>query len=303
MKLEVVAQTNIPGAQLRNRGKVRDIYVVDDQHLLIVATDRISAFDVVMNEPIPGKGIVLTQISRFWFERTRDIVANHFITDAVDRFPEPFCHQTPLLTGRAMLVKKTRPLPVECIVRGYLAGSGWKEYKKQGTVHGIPLPAGLREADRLPEPLFTPSTKAETGHDENISFDQMVNIIGKELAERVREISLNIYRRAVEIAEPKGIIIADTKFEFGTTETGELILIDELLTPDSSRFWPRDTYEPGKSQPSLDKQYVRDYLESLDWDKTPPTPPLPEEIVENTSKKYQEILHILTGQTLEDLLK
>ena len=303
MKREVVAQTNILGAHLLNRGKVRDIYRVDDQHLLIVATDRISAFDVVMNEPIPGKGIVLTQISRFWFERTRDIVGNHFVTDAVDQFPEPFCQQIPLLTGRAMLVKKTRPLPVECIVRGYLAGSGWKEYKKQGTVHGIPLPPGLKEADRLPEPLFTPSTKAETGHDENISFEQMVNIIGREPAEAVREISLKIYRRAVEIAEPKGIIIADTKFEFGTIETGELILIDELLTPDSSRFWPRDTYEPGKSQPSLDKQYVRDYLEALDWDKTPPPPPLPKEIVENTSKKYQEILQILTGQTQEALLK
>ncbi len=302
MKRNVVARTQIPGARLQNRGKVRDIYEVDEHRLLIVATDRISAFDVVMNEPIPGKGIVLTQISRFWFEITRDIVPNHWITDQVLQFPQPFAGYPELLTGRAMLVRKTRPLPVECIVRGYLAGSGWKEYTRHGTVHGIPLPEQLREADRLPEPLFTPSTKAESGHDENITFDQMVRLIGKEMADRVRDISLKIYQRAVETAEPKGIIIADTKFEFGLTQEGRLLLIDELLTPDSSRFWPRETYTPGRSQPSLDKQYVRDYLESLDWDKTPPPPPLPEEIIRNTSKKYQDILYILTGKRLEDIL-
>ncbi len=300
--MDVVLQTQIEGARLLNRGKVRDIYEVDDGHLLLVATDRISAFDVVMNEGIPGKGIVLTQISKFWFEQTRDIVPNHFITDNVAEFPAPFNQYPEQLKGRAMLVRRTKPLPVECIVRGYLAGSGWKEYKKSGTLHGTPLPPGLRESDKLPEPMFTPSTKAESGHDVNISFDEMKQIIDPELAETVKDISIRLYKRGQEIAEPKGIIIADTKFEFGLKDD-ELLLIDEVLTPDSSRFWPRETYEPGKSQPSLDKQYVRDYLESLDWNKQPPPPPLPEEIVKNTSLKYQEILKILVGKTLEDILR
>ncbi len=300
--MSVVLKTEINGARLLNRGKVRDIYEVDAGHLLIVATDRISAFDVVMNEGIPGKGIVLTQISKFWFERTRDIVPNHFITDRVSEFPSPFDQYATLLKGRAMLVKRTTPLPVECIVRGYLAGSGWKEYKKSGTLHGTPLPPGLQESDRLPQPMFTPSTKAESGHDVNISFEEMTRIIEPELAEKVKAISIAIYQRGQQIAEPKGIIIADTKFEFGLMNN-DLLLIDEVLTPDSSRFWPKDTYEPGKSQPSLDKQYVRDYLESLDWNKQPPPPSLPEEIVENTAKKYQEILKILVGKTIDDILK
>ncbi|RMH80325.1 MAG: phosphoribosylaminoimidazolesuccinocarboxamide synthase, partial [Calditrichaeota bacterium] len=269
--------------------------------LLIVTSDRISAFDVVMAEGIPAKGIVLTQISRFWFEQTRDIVPNHFVTDRVEAFPDPFRRHPEILRGRAMLVKKAQPLPVECIVRGYLAGSGWKEYRRSGTLHKTPLPAGLQESSRLPEPVFTPSTKAEEGHDENISFEEMQQIIDPALAERIREISLRIYRRGVEIAEQRGIIIADTKFEFGLVGE-QLLLIDEALTPDSSRFWPREQYQPGRSQPSYDKQYLRDYLETLDWDKTPPPPPLPPEVVENTSRKYQEILQILTGKTVEQIL-
>lgn len=298
---EAIASSDIPGAKLLNRGKVRDIYELDD-HLLIVTTDRISAFDVVMNEGIPAKGIVLTQISKFWFERTRHIIPNHFITDTVSEFPKPFCDYPHLLSGRAMLVQKADPLPVECIVRGYLAGSGWKEYRKEGTLHQTPLPPGLQESSRLPEPVFTPSTKAEEGHDENISFEQMLELVDAETANAVRRCSLEIYKSGVEYADTKGMIIADTKFEFGY-RNGELILIDEALTPDSSRFWPKDQYEPGKSQPSLDKQYLRDYLETLDWGKTPPPPTLPEEIVRNTSAKYQEILSILTGVRVEDILK
>lgn len=292
----VLLKTDLPGARLRNRGKVRDIYDAGE-HLLIVASDRISAFDVVMAEGIPGKGAVLTQISKFWFSLTGDIVPNHFVTDEVEQFPDPFNRYPEQLQGRAMLVKKAQPLPVECIVRGYLAGSGWKEYRKSGTLHKMKLPAGLQEFSRLPEPLFTPSTKAEEGHDENITFEEMLKLVDREIAEAAREKSLQIYRRGVEIAEEKGIIIADTKFEFGLLN-GELILIDEALTPDSSRFWPKDQYQPGKSQPSYDKQYLRDYLETLDWDKTPPPPPLPETVIENTSRKYQEILRILTGKTV-----
>ncbi len=296
----VVLRTEIPGAKLRNRGKVRDIYEADE-NLIIVASDRLSAFDVVMEEGIPAKGIVLTQISKFWFRQMDDIVPNHFITDDVSQFPAPFNQHKALLKGRSMLVHKAEPLPVECIVRGYLAGSGWKEYKSSGTLHGVPLPEGLQESDRLPEPMFTPSTKAEEGHDRNISFEEMKQIIDPNLAELIREKSLLIYQRAVEVAEKKGIIIADTKFEFGLSE-GELLLIDELLTPDSSRFWPMDQYQPGKSQPSYDKQYVRDYLESLPWNKMPPPPTLPREVVQNTSRKYQEILKILTGKTVEEIL-
>jgi len=295
---DVVLKTEIPDARLFNRGKVRDIYEVEN-NLLIVASDRISAFDVVMNEGIPGKGIVLTQISKFWFEQTADITSNHFITDQVSEFPEPFNRHEKILKGRSMLVRKSEPLPVECIVRGYLAGSGWKEYRNEGTLHKQELPAGLQESSKLPQPLFTPSTKAEEGHDINITYDDMVRMTGEGVSPQVKEVSINIYKRGLEIADKKGIIIADTKFEFGKFGDG-LMLIDEVLTPDSSRFWPKELYEPGKSQPSLDKQYVRDFLETLDWDKTPPPPTLPEKVVYNTSKKYQEILQILTGQTLEE---
>ncbi len=298
--VQPVQQTEIPEARLLSRGKVRDIYDAGE-YLLIVTTDRISAFDVVMNEPIPYKGIVLTQISRFWFEKTRHIVPNHFVTDRVADFPEPFNRYEELLKGRAMLVKKANPFPVECIVRGYLAGSGWKEYRKSGTVHGISLPEGLVNSSQLPEPLFTPSTKAETGHDENISYQRMVEIVGEKYGEVLKEKSLALYQYGAEVARLKGIIIADTKFEFGMID-GEILLIDEAMTPDSSRFWPAELYQPGQSQPSLDKQYLRDYLETLDWDKTPPPPPLPEEVVANTSRKYQEILKILTGRTVEDIL-
>ncbi len=286
----VVLKTEIPGATLRNRGKVRDIYDAGE-HLLIVTTDRISAFDVVMAQGIPMKGIVLTQLSRFWFAQTQHIVNNHFITDDVTQFPAPFHRYAEVLRGRAMLVKKAAPLPVECIVRGYLAGSGWKEYQKSGTLHKMVLPAGLQNSSRLPQAVFTPSTKAEEGHDENITFGEMCRLVEPSLAEKVRDLSLQIYNHAAKIAEEKGIIIADTKFEFGLQD-GALILIDEVLTPDSSRFWPRDQYQPGKSQPSFDKQYLRDYLETLDWDKTPPPPPLPDDIVQNTSQKYQEIARI-----------
>ncbi len=297
----VVQTTEIPGAKLLNRGKVRDIYDAGE-FMLIVTTDRISAFDVVMGEPIPYKGIVLNQISKYWFEQTRDIIPNHFITDQVSDFPAPFNQYEAELKGRSMLVKKANPFPVECIVRGYLAGSAWKEYREHSTVHGQKMPAGLKNSSQLPEPIFTPSTKAESGHDENISFEQMVAIIGKPYSEKLREISLKLYQYGAKVAREKGIIIADTKFEFGLIN-GEMILIDEVLTPDSSRFWPARSYKPGKSQPSLDKQYLRDYLETLNWDKTPPPPRLPEDIVENTSRKYQEILRILTGKTIEDILK
>ena len=296
----VILKTEIPGAKLFNRGKVRDIYDVDDK-LLIVASDRISAFDVVMNEGIPGKGIVLTQISKFWFEQTAEITSNHFITDKVSEFPKPFNEYEEVLKGRSMLVRKSIPLPVECIVRGYLAGSGWKEYRNEGTLHKQSLPSGLQESSKLPEPLFTPSTKAEEGHDINITYNDMVELVGKKLSPQIKETSLKIYKRGLEIANQKDIIIADTKFEFGHSGD-KIILIDEILTPDSSRFWPKELYSPGKSQPSLDKQYVRDFLETLDWDKAPPPPTLPEEVVHNTSKKYQEILEILTGKTLEEFV-
>lgn len=290
----VVLKTDIPGAKLLNRGKVRDIYDAGE-HLLIVTSDRISAFDVVMDQGIPGKGIVLTQISKFWFSQTEQIVKNHFVTDNVTDFPAPFNQYADILTGRAMLVKRAQPLPAECIVRGYLAGSGWKEYQKSGTLHKMPLPAGLQNSSRLPEPVFTPSTKAEQGeHDENITYEEMTKLMNPATAAQIRDFSLQIFKHGVAYAEQKGIIIADTKFEFGMLN-GEVILIDECLTPDSSRFWPQSEYQPGKSQPSYDKQYLRDYLETLDWEKTPPPPHLPDEIVANTAKKYQEILNILTG--------
>ncbi|CUS96308.1 phosphoribosylaminoimidazolesuccinocarboxamide synthase [Candidatus Kryptonium thompsonii] len=294
-----LSQSNIPKAKLIKRGKVRDIYEVDG-YLLILATDRISAFDVVLPNPIPYKGYVLNQISVFWFKFLKDIVENHFITDDVNLFPEVFKESYDQVVYRSMLVKKTRPLPVECIVRGYISGSAWKDYKRSGSVCGVKLPEGLRESDKLNEPIFTPSTKAETGHDENITFEKVVDLIGKELAEKVRDLSLEIYAKAEKYARERGIIIADTKFEFGVDENDNLILIDEVLTPDSSRFWPLSEYEPGKSQPSFDKQYVRDYLESLNWDKQPPAPELPEEVVKKTSEKYLEAYRLLTG---EDLLK
>jgi phosphoribosylaminoimidazole-succinocarboxamide synthase len=291
----VVSQTNFPGLKLRGRGKVRDIYELGDR-LLIVATDRLSAFDVVLPTPIPDKGRVLTQLSVFWFEKLADIVPHHVIT-ATDFTGElaPFADS---LRGRAMLVRKTEPAPIECVVRGYITGSGWKDYQKTGKICGIPLPAGLRESDRLPEPIFTPSTKATTGHDENISFEETVERIGRKLAERLRDTSLEIYKRAVEHASARGIILADTKFEFGL-EGDQLIWIDEALTPDSSRFWPASEYQPGRSQPSFDKQYVRDYLEKIGWNKQPPAPPLPPEVVKATTAKYREAYERITGHALD----
>jgi len=277
---------------LLRSGKVREIYDLGDS-LLFIATDRISAFDCILPTPIPDKGKVLTKVSLFWFDYLKNVVENHLITADVEKFPEPLSAYAAELDGRSMIVKKAEVLPVECIVRGYLAGSGWKEYQKNGTVTGIKLPDGLLESSELPEPIFTPSTKAESGHDINISFDETVEIIGKELAEKVRDVSLKLYSKARDHAKSRGIILADTKFEFGLAD-GNLILIDEVLTPDSSRFWPLDSYEPGKSQPSFDKQFVRDYLSSLDWDKEPPAPELPGEIVEKTREKYFQALKMLT---------
>jgi phosphoribosylaminoimidazole-succinocarboxamide synthase len=294
----VITQTNLPGLKLINRGKVRDIYDFDES-LLIIATDRISAFDVVMNEGIPYKGKVLTQISDFWFEQTKDIVPNHVISSIVYDFPLECKPYWNVLGERSMFVKKTKPLPVECIVRGYLSGSGWNEYKKNKIVCGIQLPDGLVESSKLPAPIFTPTTKEEIGkHDENISFEQMCSIIGRELANKVRDISIKIYQRGAQLAEKKGIIIADTKMEFGVNENGELILIDELLTPDSSRFWPKDKYQPGRSQESFDKQFVRDYLLSINFNKKPPAPKLPDEVILKTSALYLEALKQLSGRML-----
>jgi len=294
MSSSAVIQTHFPELKLKNRGKVRDIYDLGE-HLLIVATDRISAFDVVMKEPIPDKGKVLTQISLFWYEIMKDIVPNHLVTADVTGYPAECSPHADELEGRSMLVRKAKPLPIECVVRGYLSGSGWSSYRKNGTVCGITLPQGLRESDKLPEPLFTPSTKEEVGHDINIDFDETVRRIGKPLAERIRDLSLAIYTKGAALALEKGIIIADTKFEFGLVGD-ELILIDEVLTPDSSRFWPKDRYEPGRGQDSFDKQYLRDYLLSLDWNQQPPPPPLPETAIVNTRSKYIEALHRLTGR-------
>lgn len=292
-----VKQTDFPDLKLVNRGKVRDIYDLGDA-LLMVTSDRISAFDVIMNEAIPDKGKVLTQISKFWFSQMEDIIPNHIISTDVADFPAACQPYAAILAGRSMLVKKAEPLAAECIVRGYVSGSGWKDYKATGAICGIKLPEGLKESDRLAEPIFTPSTKAELGtHDENIAFDEMARICGKDLAEQARDATIKIYCRAREIADKKGIIIADTKFEFGVFE-GKLIIIDECLTPDSSRFWPKDQYQPGGQQPSFDKQFLRDYLETLDWGKTAPAPPLPEEIVRKTGEKYKEALFKLAGITL-----
>lgn len=291
----VISQTEFPGLKLLGRGKVRDIYDLGDQ-LLIVATDRLSAFDVVLPTPIPDKGRVLTQLSLFWFDKLADVVPHHVIE--AKNFTGELAPYAGSLAGRAMLVRRTEPAPIECVVRGYISGSGWKDYQKTGAICGIPLPAGLRESDRLPEPIFTPSTKATTGHDENISFDETVSRIGRPLAERLRDVSLTLYRRAAEHAAARGIIIADTKFEFGL-RGNELIWIDEALTPDSSRFWPADQYSPGKAQPSFDKQFVRDYLERIGWNKQPPAPPLPPDVVAGTQQKYRDAYQRITGHALD----
>ena len=290
-----ISQTDFPGLKLRARGKVRDIYELGDR-LLIVATDRLSAFDVVLPTPIPDKGRVLTQLSLFWFNRLADVVPNHVLTaESFDGELAPFRSS---LAGRAMLVQKTEPIPIECVVRGYISGSGWKDYQKTGKICGIPLPSGLRESDQLPKPIFTPSTKATSGHDENISFEETISRIGRPLAERLRDTSLKIYRLASEHAAARGIIIADTKFEFGLIGN-EMIWIDEALTPDSSRFWPADQYVPGKAQPSFDKQYVRDYLERIGWNKQPPAPALPPEVVTGTQQKYRDAFQQITGHSLD----
>ena len=273
------------------RGKVREIYNVKDRFLM-VATDRISCFDVVLPTEIPRKGEVLTKLSVFWFELTKDIIPNHFVTVNVEEFPEELQKYKEILRGRSMLVKKAKPYPVECVVRGYLSGSGWKEYKETQSICGVNLPKGLKESDRLPEPIFTPSTKEDAGHDINVTQEYVEKMIGKDITSKLRDISKALYGEASKYAESKGIIIADTKFEFGEVD-GEITLIDEVLTPDSSRFWPKDSYEPGKSQFSFDKQFVRDYLETLDWDKTPPAPVLPEDIVEKTSDKYLQALKMI----------
>ncbi|MCZ6481121.1 MAG: phosphoribosylaminoimidazolesuccinocarboxamide synthase [Candidatus Methylomirabilales bacterium] len=294
----VVMETNLPGLPAPRRGKVRDIYDFGDR-LLIVATDRISAFDVVLPTAIPDKGKILTQLSRFWFERTADIVPNHLLSTDVEEFPPPCRPYPPLLAGRSMLVRQANPLPVECIVRGYLAGSAWEEYRQTGSVCGMKVHAGLVESSRLDPPLFTPSTKGEYGeHDVNITFDQAAVRIGSKVAERVRDLSVAIYERAHAFAAERGIIVADTKFEFGfDDETGELMLIDEVLTPDSSRFWPKDGYVPGRPQPSFDKQYIRDYLEAVGWDEWPPGPALPPEVVAQIRARYLEALERLTGRS------
>lgn len=292
----VLLKTNLPGVKLFSRGKVRDVYELGDK-LLVVATDRLSAFDVVMNEGIPDKGRVLTQLSCFWFDLIKADFRHHFITANVAEYPaelHPFADQ---LEGRSMLVEKAQTFPIECVVRGYLVGSGWKEYRSSGSVCGIKLPSGLQEASRLDAPIFTPSTKATVGHDENITWEDTVARIGEDAAAQLRDLSLRLYSKGREYAEGRGIIIADTKFEWGVKD-GKIILIDEVLTPDSSRFWPQSEYAPGKSQASFDKQFVRDYLESLKWNKQPPPPPLPSDVVEKTSEKYREAYQLMTGKSL-----
>ena len=292
----VLLETHLDGIAQHARGKVRDVYTVDDR-LLIVATDRISAFDYILPTGIPDKGRVLTQLSIFWFDFLRDVTPTHFLTANVDEYPAPLPNFRDQLEGRSMVVKKAKMVEIECVARGYISGSGWKEYRQSGTVCGIKLPAGLRESDKLPEPIFTPATKAQTGHDENVSFEHVVSLIGEDLSRRLRDLTLEIYSRAARYAETKGIIIADTKFEFGFVGD-ELVLGDEVLTPDSSRFWPAETYKPGGAQFSFDKQFVRDYLESIRWNKQPPAPPLPEEVAAKTGEKYREAYRILTGHAL-----
>ncbi len=295
--MTLVKETDFPELTLAARGKVRDMYDLGNE-LLIVSTDRLSAFDVILPNPIPDKGRVLTGLSLFWMEKAAGIVPNHLISADASRYPEPCRAHADVLQGRSMLVKKAKVLPVECVARGYIIGSGWKDYQKTGTVCGIDLPAGLKQAQKLPEPIFTPSTKAEIGeHDENISFGQTIDLVGKEMAEWLRDKTLELYLFGARLAEEKGIIIADTKFEFGLIDDVPT-LVDEILTPDSSRFWPMDQYQIGMSPPSLDKQFVRDYLQTLDWDKKPPAPELPQAIIEKTSQKYRDIYRILTGQEL-----
>ena len=292
----VVKQAELPGVKRLAQGKVRDIFEVGE-HLLIVATDRLSAFDVVLPDPIPDKGRVLTQLSKFWFDRFRELVSNHVVETDATRFPASLTPYRDQLDGRAMLVRRARPLPVECVVRGYLAGSGWNDYQKTGAVCGIKLPAGMEQAEKLPEPIFTPSTKATTGHDENITQEQAAALVGADVAREIREVSLDIYRRAAEYALARGIIIADTKYEFGLYD-GKLMWIDEALTPDSSRFWSVAEYKVGVSPPSFDKQFVRDYLLSIKWDKTPPAPHLPAEVIKGTSDRYREAYRLITGREL-----
>jgi phosphoribosylaminoimidazole-succinocarboxamide synthase len=286
-------------AELHARGKVRDIYEAGDD-LVMVASDRLSAFDVVLPNPIPDKGRVLSGMTLFWFEKTKELVANHLITADVGELPEPFTGE-PELAGRAQLVKRARMVPIECVARGYLSGSGWKEYRESGSVCGIRLPDGLRESDRLPEPIFTPATKATTGHDINISIDEAGEIVGRGLAEKLRELTIAVYEHCAEVARERGIIIADTKFEFGFADE-ELILCDEVLTPDSSRFWPADRYEPGGAQPSFDKQYVRDWLDASGWDHEPPPPELPQDVVEHTAARYREAYERITGESFGEYL-
>ncbi len=295
--MALVTETNLTGVKLLRRGKVRDIYEYGD-NLLLIASDRISAFDVVLPTPVPMKGAVLTQLSQFWFDMMRDVVPNHLISTDVSQFPADLQKHRDILHLRSMLSVKADMFPIECVARGYLAGSGWKEYQESRSVCGIALPAGLKECDRLPEPIFTPSTKAEAGHDINISFEEAAKIIGQEDAGKLRELTLKIYNRAVEYALTKGIIIADVKFEFGVYQ-GQIILCDEVLTPDSSRFWPLASYKPGQGQPSFDKQYVRDYLEQIKFDKRPPGPELPESVVRGTMDKYMEAYRLLTGKVLQ----
>jgi len=290
--------TQLDGLSLVRRGKVRDVYAIDDA-LILVATDRISAFDYVLGSGIPDKGRVLNQLSAFWFARTGHIVPNHMLSIDVPAYPAGARKYAGQLEGRSMLSRRTNPLPVECVARGYLSGSGWKDYQATGEVCGIPLPTGLRESDRLPEPIFTPATKADSGHDENISEAAAAKVVGADLLARLKQLTLELYAHGVAHAESKGIILADTKFEFGITDAGELLLIDEMMTPDSSRYWPKDQYAPGGPQPSFDKQYVRDYLESIKWNKQPPVPSLPAEVVEGTRSKYLDAYRRLTGHDLE----
>jgi phosphoribosylaminoimidazole-succinocarboxamide synthase len=294
----VLLRTDFPELELYASGKVRDVYRLGSEHLLFVATDRISAFDYVLATGIPHKGRVLTQISLFWFDFLREVVSNHLVTADVKRYPAEVGKYEEQLRGRSMLVTRAEMFPIECVVRGYISGSAWKEYQASGAVCGIPLPAGLKESDQLPEPIFTPATKATSGHDENISFEHTARLIGSELAEQLRDLSLKIYRKAADYARQKGIIIADTKFEFGRTAAG-ITLADEVLTPDSSRFWPADKFQPGRAQESYDKQYVRDYLEAIRWNKQPPAPALPLEVARQTSEKYLEAYRRLTGRELD----
>jgi phosphoribosylaminoimidazole-succinocarboxamide synthase len=296
LRSTVLTETGLSGVEPYARGKVRDVYAVDDR-LLIVATDRISAFDYILATGIPDKGKVLTQLSIFWFDFLRDVTPTHFLTADVDDYPPELRAERAQLEGRSMLVKRARMVEIECVARGYLSGSGWKEYQQNHTVCGIPLPAGLRESDKLPEPIFTPATKAQTGHDENVSFEHVVSLIGADLAARLRDLTLEIYNRGAQYAAGRGVIIADTKFEFGFVGD-ELVLGDEVLTPDSSRFWPADTYRPGGPQQSYDKQYVRDYLESIHWNKQPPAPALPAEVAQATSEKYRQAYSVITGREL-----